>query len=127
KVYDELHGQLKELIKSRHPMRMLSAEETEAAIAAHLAGRPEEDYGVWVYYPWSERLVHLLDEEEFIAMRTSRNIYKIKVEERDLLIRKKIGVIGLSVGQTIALTLAMERIGGELRLADFDDLELSNM
>ncbi|QEH39636.1 ThiF family adenylyltransferase [Chitinophaga sp. XS-30] len=127
KVYDELYGQLKELIRSQHPARMLSVAESEAAITAHLAGNSLEDYGVWVYYPWSEKIVHLLDEEEFVAMRTSRNIYKIRTEERDLLIRKKIGVIGLSVGQTIALTLAMERIGGELRLADFDDLELSNM
>lgn len=127
KVYDALHGQLKELIKSMHPTRVLSAEETEAAIVQHLNGTSLEDYGVWVYYPWSERVTHLLDEQEFIAMRTSRNIYKIKPEERDVLITKKIGVIGLSVGQTIALTLAMERIGGELRLADFDELELTNM
>lgn len=126
-VYDELYSQLKELVKSLHPTRPLSGEESEAAIERHLNGIPLEDYGVWVYYPWAEKLVHLLGKEEFIALRTSRNLHKITREERDILRQKKIGVIGLSVGQSIALTLAMERIGGELRLADFDTVELSNM
>ncbi|RPE14136.1 hypothetical protein EGT74_11700 [Chitinophaga lutea] len=127
RVYDELYGQLKELIKSLHPTRPLTPQESDEAVQRHLNGVPAEDYGMWVYYPWAEKLVHLLGEKEFIAMRTSRNLHKITVEERDVLGAKKIGVIGLSVGQSIAVTLAMERIGGELRLADFDTVELSNL
>src|SRR5690606_500097 len=69
----------------------------------------------------------LLDEAEFVAMRTNRNQYKITQEEQDVLATRKIGVIGLSVGQSIALTLAMERVCGELRLADFDTAELTNL
>ncbi|AWO02012.1 hypothetical protein DLD77_10060 [Chitinophaga alhagiae] len=127
RVYDELYSQLRELIKSLNPARALTPEELTVAIERHLNGTPPEDYGVWVYYPWAEKLVHLPGREEFIAIRTSRNLHKITREERDLLQQKKIGIIGLSVGQSIALTLAMERIGGELRLADFDTVELSNM
>ncbi|RPD38653.1 ThiF family adenylyltransferase [Chitinophaga barathri] len=126
-VFDELHSQMRELIKISHPTRSLTAAETEAAIARHLDGVQPEDYGVWVYFPWSGKVVHLLGREEFIALRTSRNMHKITAEERDLLAEKKIGIIGLSVGQTIALTLAMERVCGELRLADFDAVELTNM
>ena len=51
----------------------------------------------------------------------------ITVEEEELLATKKIGVIGLSVGKAIALTIAMERICGEIRIADFDVIELSNL
>lgn len=127
KVYDEMKSQLKELIKSFHSSKVLAASDIETEVARHLNGCTPEDYGVWVYYPWSDKVVHLLDEQEFILMRTSRNLYKIMPEERDILQKKKIGVIGLSVGKTIALTLAMERIAGELRLADFDTLELTNM
>lgn len=127
RVYDELDGQLRELIKIQHPTRRLSEPETAAAVEAHLNGVPQERTGVWVYYPWAAKLVHLLGKEDFIALRTSRNMHKITAEERALLQQKKIGVIGLSVGQTIALTLAMERVCGELRLADFDAVELSNM
>lgn len=126
-VFDTLENQLQELIKIKHPSKKLSQLEIFDKTREHLQGVAMDEYGVWCYYPWSKRLVHLTDREEFIALRTSRNIYKITPEERDQLAEKKIGVIGLSVGQSVSLTLAMERICGELRLADFDKLELTNL
>lgn len=126
-IHDELKGQLKELLKCRQPASPPGSDELEELAIQHLGGIPEEAYGVWVYYPWSRSLVHILDEEEFIAVRTNRNQLKITAEEQALLRRKTIGVIGSSVGQSIALTLAMERTCGALRLADFDTLELSNL
>lgn len=50
-------------------------------VDAYLGQTPPEEYGVWVYYPWSTRLVHLLDEAEFIELRTNRNKYKLTPEE----------------------------------------------
>jgi len=126
-VSDEIQSQLRELVKSQRPWVRIKPEEYGGLITSHLKGASIDTYGVWVYYPWSRRLVHLLDEEEFIEVRTNRNQYKITRQERDLLATKKIGIIGLSVGQSIALTLSMERGFGELRLADFDLLELSNL
>ncbi len=126
-VFDTIHSQLCELIKSLNPSHKFNKQELSDAATKHLNGLDPNLYGVWVYYPWANRVVHLLDEEEFIEVRTNRNQYKITREERDYLATKKIGVVGLSVGQSIALTLAMERSFGELRLADFDDLELSNL
>jgi molybdopterin/thiamine biosynthesis adenylyltransferase len=126
-ISDEIESQLKELVKSQRPWVMIKPDEYDGLISAHLNGTHIHDYGVWVYYPWNRRLVHLLDEEEFIEVRTNRNQYKITRHERDTLATKKIGIIGLSVGQSIALTLSMERGYGELRLADFDLLELSNL
>lgn len=126
-IFDTLTDQLKELIKLRNPHKKLTLTEYETEIQKLLGTRSEADYGKWIYYEWSQTLVHTLDEEEFIEVRTSRNQYKITKQERDVLQRKKIGIIGLSVGQSIALTLAIERVCGELRLADFDTLELSNL
>lgn len=126
-VHDEIYGQLQELVKGRNPSRPIKSDQYPELIANHLQGADMKEYGVWVYYPWSRRLVHILDEQEFIEVRTNRNQYKITRQERDLLATKKIGIIGLSVGQSISLTLAMERGFGELRLADFDTLELSNL
>jgi molybdopterin/thiamine biosynthesis adenylyltransferase len=126
-VNDEIYGQLQELIKSNNPAVKIKPNEYPALINSHLAGQNIEEYGVWVYYSWSKRLVHLLDEEEFIEVRTNRNQYKITLEEQRILRKKKVGIIGLSVGQSIALTMAMERIFGELRIADFDTAELSNL
>jgi len=126
-VLDEIEGQLRELVKSLHPSIKIKEDQYPAFVAQHLAGRDIDTYGVWVYYPWSKKLIHLLDEEEFVEIRTNRNRYKITREEQSRLQAKKIGIIGLSVGQSIALTLAMERTCGELRLADFDTAELSNL
>jgi molybdopterin/thiamine biosynthesis adenylyltransferase/nitroreductase len=126
-IYDEIYGQLQELIKSQNPSAKIKSDEYETRITRHLKGSTIEEYGVWVYYPWSQRLVHLLDEDEFVEVRTNRNQLKITKQEQQLLKEKKIGIVGLSVGQSIALTVAMERICGELRLADFDTAELSNL
>ncbi|RZA03807.1 MAG: Rv1355c family protein [Sphingobacteriaceae bacterium] len=126
-IHDEIKGQLQELIKSQNPSIKIKAEDYEALIAAHLNGADINEYGVWVYYPWSRNLVHLLDEDEFVEVRTNRNQYKITRQEQEFLKQKKIGIVGLSVGQSIALTIAMERICGEIRLADFDIAELSNL
>ncbi|KAF0979664.1 hypothetical protein FDP41_001332 [Naegleria fowleri] len=126
-VLDTILSQLKELIKLENPSPTLTQEETNQFINEKLNGRPQEEYGVWVYYPWKNTLIHLLDEKEFIRVRTIRNLYKITQEELELLKTKKIGVVGLSAGHAVTLTMAMERGCGELRLVDFDHLELTNM
>ncbi len=126
-VLDEIHSQLRELIKIRNPQKVLTEDEYVKQIETLLNGKSAHHYGSWVYYPWNKKLVHLLSKDEFVELRTSRNLYKITPEERNILLHKKIAIIGLSVGQMIALTLAMERTCGEIRLADFDLIELSNM
>jgi molybdopterin/thiamine biosynthesis adenylyltransferase/nitroreductase len=126
-VYDQIYEQLKELIKSLYPFQKLNASDYEALINKHLGQCPLHEYGVWAYYSWSNKLIHILDEDEFVEVRTNRNRYKITREEQQVLKSKKIGIVGLSVGQSIALTMAMERACGELRLADFDTAELSNL
>jgi hypothetical protein len=127
KIYDNIASQLKELVKSRKPNLTLNDVEIAKEIELTLNGTNLEEFGTWVYYPWNEKIVHILDEDDFIELRTSRNKYKITEEERKTLALKKIGVIGLSVGQSVSLTLAMERCFGELRIADFDELELTNL
>ena len=127
RIYDTLLAQLGDLMRTRNPERKLTSEELERLTSEHLAGTTAEAYGVWFYYSWSNRLVHLLDEAEFVFLRTNRNFYKITPEEQARLSRKRVGVVGLSVGHAAALTIALERTCGELRLADFDALELSNL
>jgi molybdopterin/thiamine biosynthesis adenylyltransferase len=126
-INDNIFDQISEFLKINHPQRRYSTDELKRETELHLNGINSDEYGVWAFYPWSRRLVHLLDEEEFIAVRTSRNRYKITPGEYVVLREKKIGVVGLSVGQSVSVTLAMERICGEIRLADFDILELTNL
>lgn len=127
-VFDYIEAQVEELIKCLQPTIVFSSgTELDRAVKDRFNGNPTEDYGVWVYYPWCAKLVHLLDEHEFSIVRTNRNKHKITVEEQERLSHKKIGVMGLSVGQSVSLTLTMERGFGELRIADFDELDLSNI
>src|SRR5690606_18855143 len=108
KLYDTIYSQLSELVKLLNP-GTTRKEEIDSLVADHIQGTDLKKYGVWVYYPWSKNLVHLLDEDEFIKVRTNRNIYKILPEEVETLGKKIIGIVGLSVGQSIAMTLALER------------------
>ena len=79
-----------------------------------------------MYYPWSGRLVHVLEPARFRELRSDRNRYKITPAEQTALASLRVGIVGLSVGNAVANTLALEGAFGELRLADFDTLSLSN-
>ncbi|WP_162342018.1 ThiF family adenylyltransferase [Cyclobacterium salsum] len=127
--FDTFELQLTELIKTSNPKRSLSLEElSEKKVEFYTAsGNSAQESGNWIYYPWRKTLVRILEEKDFIRLRTVRNKYKITEEEQQKLQEQSIGVIGLSVGQSVALCLAMERCFGELRIADFDTLDLSNM
>ena len=81
----------------------------------------------WVFYPWRRTLISVLGPASFRRLRLDRNRNKISSAEQAKLSCLKIGVVGLSVGHAIAHTLAQEGLCGELRLADFDTIELSNL
>ncbi|MGW3999176.1 ThiF family adenylyltransferase [Amycolatopsis sp. NPDC004772] len=125
-LHDTIDDQLTELVRSREPA-CRDRGEIERKKREQLAGAPPWEYGTWAWYPWSGRLVHVLPREEFRLVRTDRNRGRIERPDQRRLFGKRIGVIGLSVGNSAALTLALEGIGGAFRLADFDDFGLSNL
>ncbi len=126
-VYDTFLAQHRELIETRHPE--IEAGSPALSQLAHdaLGGVDPSACGNWVMYPWSGTLVHVLSEPEFRELRTSRNRNKITVEEQEKLRSLVIGIVGLSVGLSTAVTLATEEVGGTFVLADFDTLSLSNL
>jgi cytochrome P450 len=65
--------------------------------------------------------------KSFDLLRLDRNRNKITPEEQTSLRGLRIGIVGLSVGHSIAHLLAMEGLCGELRLADFDDIAITNL
>lgn len=71
--------------------------------------------------------MHLLDRDEYFEVITNRNQNKITREEQQHLRTKRIVVMGLSVGGEVAVTVAQEHLCGEIVLADFDRLDLSNL
>ncbi|MET9493409.1 ThiF family adenylyltransferase [Streptomyces sp. NPDC006552] len=126
-THDRIDEQLAELARCLRPADALTGARLDAAAEELCAGPDRHRYGTWVWYPWSGRLVHVLPEPQFRRVRTDRNRDKISTTEQRHLLGRRIGVIGLSVGNSAALTCAMEGVGGSFRLADFDHLGLSNL
>ncbi|WP_084579352.1 ThiF family adenylyltransferase [Kutzneria sp. 744] len=126
-VHDRIDDQLTELISAGQPGRVRTDAQWAAAKAEVLEGKTPAQHGNWVWYPWSGRLVHVLPREQFRLVRTDRNRDKITRADQAVLLDRQIGVIGLSVGNSAALTCVMEGVGGAFRLADFDRLGLSNL
>jgi len=123
RVIDRYGHQLEEFIRIQRLERSMSTDQ-----AADLLQRLEkENAGTWVFYPWHRVLVHLLEKNDFVRVRTDRNRNKITVEEQITLGRKRIGIIGMSVGRSVATAMALERIFGTLKIADHDTLDLSNL
>ena len=92
-VFDYIKAQVEELIKCLQPtIVFLPPTELAKAVENKFQGKPTDEYGIWVYYPWCAKLVHLLDEEEFIVVRTNRNKHKITLQEQQTLAHKKIGI-----------------------------------
>jgi tRNA A37 threonylcarbamoyladenosine dehydratase len=127
RVVDTVAAQLDELVRSRVPDRPLAADDVRARVGALLADTPPELFGTWVHQPWADRVVHVLPAALHRELRLDRNRYKITEAEQERLLGLTIAVAGLSVGRSVAGTLVREGVGGELRLADFDTLGLSNL
>ncbi|MGC4993482.1 ThiF family adenylyltransferase [Nocardia salmonicida] len=126
-VHDTIEDQLDELIRCEEPAVAHSTGSLAAARRRICGGTALWQWGTWVFYPWNGRLVHVLPREGFQRVRTDRNRNKIdRAQQRDLR-ERRIGVVGLSVGNSAAVTLAMEGVGGSFRLADFDNVGLSNL
>jgi len=126
-VLDGIAAQWAECYALDHPHLRQDPFRLRKEAQAYGIERAQETAGNWVLYPWLNLALRVLPETEFIRVRTSRNRLKISSEEAAQLHTKTIGIIGLSVGQSVALTLAMERTFGTLRISDHDTLDLSNL
>jgi molybdopterin/thiamine biosynthesis adenylyltransferase len=124
---DTLENQVAELAIIRNPSLKDNPMGLANAISATIGEKNWDTYGRWIVFPWNGNAVRLLPPESFIEVRTNRNRDRITKEEQDLLSEKTVGIVGLSVGQSTAVAIAMERSAGTIRIADFDDLELSNL
>lgn len=124
---DTLESQLKELAIIENPKLKSEYSKDDKLFKRFLKDKTGDGYGNWVYYPWLNIMVRLLEENDFIKVRTSRNQFKIQPDDQKILSESTVGIVGLSVGQSVAKTIALERIAGKVIIADFDTLELSNL
>lgn len=81
----------------------------------------------YIYYPWRKALIRTVGPRAYPLIRLDRNRNRITHQEQDRLRTQRIGLVGLSSGHAIAVTLALEGLCCELRLADMDQMELTNL
>ncbi|MCC6246035.1 MAG: ThiF family adenylyltransferase [Gemmatimonadaceae bacterium] len=122
---DHLDAQIDELARVHHPADRDRSSREIFASTYRRALIAQGSY--WMYFHWNRRFVHVLPRDDYFAVVTSRNHDKITREEQQRLRERVIGVVGLSVGGEIAVTVAQEHLCGRIKLADFDALELSNL
>jgi hypothetical protein len=121
KEIDLISTQLKELFCIRN------LKKSDGLIEANNFIQSNPSYGSWVYYPWNNTAISILEKTEFIELRTARNRNKIKETEQKELSNKSVGIVGLSVGFAVFMSMVMERVSGHFKIADFDKLSMSNL
>lgn len=126
-LVNRFENQLLDIAECTFPKEKLMGMDSNELISKWLDGRDPNTLGNWVYFPWKKTATKILSERDFVLCRTNRNKLKISAVDQDVLGKKSVLFVGLSVGQSAALTCAMQRLGGTLHLADFDTLSLSNM
>lgn len=129
KIVDIFDMQIEELFEVIHPeSNVIEIAQKQDLYSSFLESNElTEKSGTWVYFPWSGVLAHMVGEETLFKLRTNRNQNLINAEEQKLLSESVVGVLGLSVGNGIATTLAYSGISSHIKLADFDDLSTANL
>lgn len=86
-----------------------------------------KDSFVHVYYPWNLHLVKTVDDKDYFRLKTNRNQDLITAEEQEKLSKYTVAVLGMSVGSNIAFVLTQAGISKKIFLADFDELDTTNL
>lgn len=98
-----------------------------AYLKEHYAATEQWKMGSWVYYPWTGRLIHILDRQRFNELRTIRNRDLITKEEQVVLSNFNVACLGMSVGSSSALALTLSGISDHIKLADGAVISGSNL
>jgi hypothetical protein len=83
-TYDEQFAEL-QLSLNAHLYRAndsVQRNSIKEKLIEHYGTKKSWQLGAWVYFPWSRELVHILDEDNFTALRTIRNRDLISADEQ---------------------------------------------
>lgn len=82
---------------------------------------------IFIFYPWLKKVVKTIPEKKFFELRTARNKNLISTTEQNKIRSLKIGIIGLSVGSCILENITISSGPKNIKIADPDNLEISNL
>lgn len=127
---DTYKDQLEDLFLVRNPRFRFNKNyknELGEFVTEQIGEQPIENAGKWVYFPWSQDLVHYLNDEELQEIRTARNKNFILDDEQEKFYNFSVGVAGLSVGSHGIITIALMGGARKIKLADPDILSPTNL
>lgn len=129
RVVDDYEEELRECFQVTNPT-LVYTPDCETKFQEYKKGEegqiPLWQHGRWVYFPWNSTIAHILEPDAFQQVRTARNQNLITKEEQKKFYDAVVGVAGLSVGNSVILSIVLQGGGGYMRLADNDRLALSN-
>lgn len=122
---DAYSSALEELFFLEHPNLKKNMPEMKEGLKQFLLQKKVQ--GSWIYYPLQKKLVHTVEEKLYFKLRTARNRNIISETEQQYFRNTKIGIAGLSVGSAILEALVISGGPKYLKIADFDNLEITNL
>lgn len=127
-IVDAFERQLKELfvIENNQDLPEDKQSAFKSALFRKYRKAKSEDC-VYIYYPWNNCVVKSVKKEDYFRLKTNRNQDLITAGEQQVLREYKIAVFGMSVGSNIAYVLTQAGISEAITLADFDELDTTNL
>lgn len=123
-IVDQLERNLEELFLLRNPKHRFDKNFAEPLAVFQKA---HSEVGEWFYFPWLNTAVKYLPEAMHQELRTGRNRFLITETEQKKYYDAVIGVLGMSVGSHVALTIAMTGGARHIKLADPDTISGDNL
>ncbi|MEK7650489.1 MAG: ThiF family adenylyltransferase [Patescibacteria group bacterium] len=124
-IIDSVEGSLRELFFIQNPQFKKEMPTAVGPLKEFLSTQKTE--GIWIYLPWSKKIIHSLPEELYYKLRTTRNRNIINDAEQTNYRSISVGIAGLSVGSAILSALVTSGGPKKLKIADFDTIEVSNL
>jgi molybdopterin/thiamine biosynthesis adenylyltransferase len=130
KIIDQYERNFEELFLLRNPRYRFEKNyglAFTAFLEKHLQARNADAAGAWFYFPWSNTLVHFLNDASHQELRTGRNQQLITGKEQKKYYGATIGVLGMSIGSHVALTIAMTGGSRRMKIGDPDTISGDNL
>ena len=127
KSIDAFDGAMKELFFVENPAykNKKGTPEAEEALKNFLDRQIHQP--VYVYYPDEKLIISIPPEEIYFKLRTARNRDIITEEEQNDYRNINAGIAGLSVGSAVLAALVVSGGPKNIKIADFDTLEFTNL
>lgn len=124
RIVDLLRNAQEELFFVEHPEKKKTDPAAQDECREYLK---KEIASVWVHYTRENIVFRIPDEETYFRLRTARNRDLITKEEQAAYRSVRVGIAGLSVGSTAFSTIVATGGSKNIKIADFDTIEITNL